>query len=48
MGHRESQIKWIHCHHSMACLEVADGGDGLQVWRPARDLLEVPHENFTR
>jgi hypothetical protein len=21
------------CHHGMAQLQVADGGDGLQIWR---------------
>jgi hypothetical protein len=25
----------ISCHHGMACPQVVDGGDGLQIWRVA-------------
>jgi hypothetical protein len=28
-------IKWVPCHHGMARPQVADGGDGLQIWRVA-------------
>jgi hypothetical protein len=28
-----------HCHHSMACPQVVDGGDGLQIWRVAINIL---------
>jgi hypothetical protein len=27
------------CHHSMAHRQVADGGDGLQIWRVAANIL---------
>jgi len=26
-------------HHSMACLQVVDGGDGFQIWRAAANIL---------
>jgi hypothetical protein len=25
------QVKWVACHHSMVCPQVADGVDGFQV-----------------
>jgi hypothetical protein len=28
-----------HCHHGMARPQVAEGGDALQVWRVAADIL---------
>jgi hypothetical protein len=34
-----SQIRWAHCHHGMARPQVADGGDGLQIWRVAANML---------
>jgi hypothetical protein len=27
------------CHHSMARPQVVDGGDGLQIWRVAVNIL---------
>jgi hypothetical protein len=27
------------CHHDMARPQVADGGDGLQIWRVVADVL---------
>jgi hypothetical protein len=40
----ESKLKIIHIiffpyHHGMARPQVADGGDGLQVWRAAANIL---------
>jgi hypothetical protein len=29
----------VPCHHGMARPQVADGGDGLQVWRVAANIL---------
>jgi hypothetical protein len=26
-------FRWVPCHHGMARPQVADGGDGLQIWR---------------
>jgi hypothetical protein len=30
---------WVLCHHSMARPQVADGGDALQFWRVAANIL---------
>jgi len=27
------------CHNGMACPQVVDGGDGLQIWRVAMNIL---------
>jgi hypothetical protein len=32
-------VKWAPCHHGMARPQVADGGDGLQIWRLAANIL---------
>jgi hypothetical protein len=32
-------VKWVPCHHGMACPQVADGGEGLQIWRVAANTL---------
>jgi hypothetical protein len=32
-------VKWFPCHHGMARPQVADGGDGLQIWRVAANIL---------
>lgn len=32
-------FKWFSCHHSVACTQVADGRDSLQVWMVAADIL---------
>jgi hypothetical protein len=32
-------VKWVHCHHGMARPQVADRGDGLQIWRVAANIL---------
>jgi hypothetical protein len=34
-----TQVRWVSCHHSMVCLQVADGGDGLQILRVAVTIL---------
>jgi hypothetical protein len=33
------KITWVPCHHGVARLQVADGGDGLQIWRVAANIL---------
>jgi hypothetical protein len=30
---------WGPCHHGMAGLQVEDGGDGLQIWKVAANVL---------
>jgi hypothetical protein len=32
-------VKWVPCHHGMARPQVADGGNGLQIWRVAAIIL---------
>jgi hypothetical protein len=32
-------VKWVPCHHGMTRPQVADGGDGLQIWRVAANIL---------
>jgi hypothetical protein len=32
-------VRWVPCHHGMACPQVADGGDALQLWREAANIL---------
>jgi len=47
MLHPESLEFWFmmdrqamgFCHHSMACPWVVGGGDGLQMWRVAANIL---------
>jgi hypothetical protein len=36
---RETLVKWVPCHHGMARPQVADGGEGLQIWRAAANIL---------
>jgi hypothetical protein len=33
-------IRWVPCHHGMARPQVADGGDSLQFWRVAANILK--------
>jgi hypothetical protein len=35
----KGHVKKVPCHHGMACPKVADGGDGLQIWRVAAIIL---------
>jgi hypothetical protein len=32
-------VRWVPCHHGMARPQVADGGDSLQFWRVATNML---------
>jgi hypothetical protein len=32
-------VNWVHCHHGTASPQVADGGDVLQIWRVAANIL---------
>jgi hypothetical protein len=32
-------VTWVPCHHGMACPQVADGGNGPQIWRIAANIL---------
>jgi hypothetical protein len=35
-------VRWVPCHHGMARPQVADGGDALQFWRQAANILNKP------
>jgi hypothetical protein len=37
--HDASRVKWGPCHNGMARPQVADGGDGFQIWRVAANIL---------
>jgi hypothetical protein len=32
-------VKCVPCHHSMVRPRVAEGGEGLQIWRVAANIL---------
>jgi hypothetical protein len=34
-----THVKWVPCHHGLARPQVADGGDGLQIWKVAANIL---------
>jgi hypothetical protein len=34
-----NHVRWVPCHHGMARPQVADGGDTLQLWREAANIL---------
>jgi hypothetical protein len=34
-----SSVKCVPCHHGIARPQVADGGDGLQIWRVDANIL---------
>jgi hypothetical protein len=34
-----SHVRWVHFYQGMARPQVVDGGDGLQIWRVAANML---------
>jgi hypothetical protein len=36
---KEVHVRWAPCHHGMARPQVADGRNGLQIWRVAANIL---------
>jgi hypothetical protein len=34
-----SHVSWVPSHHGMLRPQVADGGDGLQIWRVTANIL---------
>jgi hypothetical protein len=32
-------VRWVSCHHGMARPQVAHGGDALQFWRAAVNIV---------
>jgi hypothetical protein len=42
-------VKWVLCYNGMAYPQVADGGDSLQMWRVAVNVLKISsHGQLTR
>jgi hypothetical protein len=41
-------VKWVRCHYGMARPQVADGGDGLQIWRVAANILNKQSRTANR
>jgi hypothetical protein len=41
-------FKWVRCHHGMARPQVADGGDGLEIWWVAANILNKPSRTANR
>jgi hypothetical protein len=37
--HCRTMLGGVSCHHGMARPQVADGGNGLQIWRVAANIL---------
>jgi hypothetical protein len=38
-AHLMLHVRWVPCHHGMARPQVSDGGNALQVWRVAANIL---------
>jgi hypothetical protein len=34
-----SHVRWVPCHYGMARRQVADGGDAIQLWMAAANIL---------
>jgi hypothetical protein len=32
-------VRWVPCHHCMARPQISYGGEGLQIWRAAANIL---------
>jgi hypothetical protein len=32
-------VRWVPCHHGMARPQIADGGNGFEIWRVAANIL---------
>jgi hypothetical protein len=41
-------VRWVPCHHGMAHPQVADGGDSLQFWKVAVNILNKSRGQPTR
>jgi hypothetical protein len=37
--YNSDHVRWVPCHHGIARPQVADGGDLLQFWRVAANIL---------
>jgi hypothetical protein len=39
LSYANDNVRWVPCHHGVARPQVADGGDGFQIWRIAANIL---------
>jgi hypothetical protein len=44
----QCHVRWVPCNHGMAHPQVADGGDALQFWRAAANILTSSRGQPTR
>jgi hypothetical protein len=35
----QNHVRWALCHHGMARHQIVDGGNGLQIWRVAANIM---------
>jgi hypothetical protein len=35
----KGRVRWVPCHHGIAHPQVAEGGDGFQIWKIAMNIL---------
>lgn len=42
------QFKWVPCHHCMACPQVVEGGEGLQIRRVGVYILNMQSRTVQR
>jgi hypothetical protein len=47
-GIKFNHVRWVPCHHGMARPQVADGGNDLQIWRVAANILKSSSGQPTR
>jgi hypothetical protein len=36
---RGNHVRWVSCQHGIEHPQVADGGDGVELWKLAADIL---------
>jgi hypothetical protein len=41
-------VRWVPCHHDMVRPQVADGQNGLQIWRVAANILNKQSQTADR
>jgi hypothetical protein len=45
---KKFRVRWVPCHRGMARPQVADGGEGLQIWRVAANILNKQSQTADR
>jgi hypothetical protein len=45
---KQLNVRWVSFHHGIPRSQVAGGGDGLQIWRVAANILNSSHGQPTR